>query len=379
MESEAAIKKPSAMANLNAIAKTNWITGATINRKEPEPNIRRFIPKRTITGKLKPDEPELQAEAESNTWDESKAETVQATAMRLGQDGVMMEENDDSYSDANDGSNYEDSDESNHEDNDESNHEDNDDSDDEDSFDSESNTVPKKIKQREEFTSKNNVYFDGYGYARRVGKEDDCYIEFSLDGNTLVIKWFICLEGGKLLLYHMIKDLEEKGEDFTDIRLIPTNLDPNPFDPNIFNPIKKNKLKLKTIKDLKAKKYIDEDDNFTKKYYDMIPNGYVVKKHVPNGNKVTYEFTPKYYRDMKRKVNNNYKAMGFEDAGNGEFIGTTAEIEATLESILGIRGGAKKRKTKRKQLNKTKRKPKYYKKTKRKPKHYKKTKRRTKK
>ena len=54
METSTAMKKPSAMANLNAIAKTNWITGATINRKEPEPNIRRFIPKRTITGKLKP-------------------------------------------------------------------------------------------------------------------------------------------------------------------------------------------------------------------------------------------------------------------------------------------------------------------------------------
>ena len=381
--SAAAMKKLSAMDKFIGLPRTNWITGAPINRKESGSKTRSFVPhKRTDTGKLKPN-PEPQDEIEVNTKAETKAETKDQTAERLGLglDKAMTEDNDDFTHEDNF-----DSDDLNSDDDDDGfngNLDSDPDSNPDSDPDSDQNT--NKDPTKLVFTSKNNVYFDGHGYARRVGKENKCYIEFSTHENTLVINQFICLNGGKLLLYHMIKDLEEeKGYVFTNIMLIAANLNPNPvnpalFDKDIFNQQnfeKDNEIFIE-MQDLK---YIDKDGNFTKKYHDMIPNGYI-EKYTDDEDRVRYRFTSKYYRHMKRKIIQNYEDMGFEAKGNGEFKGTKEEIEATLESILGIRGGTKKRKTKRrtKHNKKTKRRTNHNKKTKRRTVHYKKTKRRTKK
>ena len=348
--------------SLNMSITINRITGAKVVERPPKTSFTPTSKKRDNSGKLKPPpvDYELPAEAETKA---NVIETEADTAMRLGSEGVGIDylETIGSNHDDDDGSNHDDSDDDDHDDDGfNGNLDDNGSDADQDAYQDPTTLV---------FTSENNVYYDGHGYARRVGKENDCYIEFSVDETTLVIKQFICLNGGKLLLYHMIKDLEEKGYDFTNIKLTAVNLNPNQVNPKLFykdifnqqNFQKDNSIFIE-MKDLK---YIDGDGNFTKKYHDMIPNGYI-RKYIDN-DKVKYRFTPKYYHDMKRNVIENYKAMGFEYIGKAEFIGTKEEIKAILDIT---KGGAKKRKTKRK--------TKHYKKTKRRTKHYKKTNRRTK-
>jgi hypothetical protein len=364
---------------------TNRITGAKIvERPKATTSFTPTIHKRNITGNLKPDELPVQTEAEAEIKSEIKSETKEDTAARLGADGEV-EENDDFNTQDNDDYNS---------DSDGFNSNDDDDDDDDDGFNGnldDNGSDDEQDAHLKEFTSENNVYYDGHGYARRVGKENDCYIEFSVDENILVINQIICPEGGKLLLYHMIKDLQEKGYDFTYIRLIAANLNPNPFDPKLFDEVKFNQQNFEKNNpifiEMQAKNYIDENGEFTEKYHNMMRDRYVVKYIYKKGKqkgKVKYIYTPKYYRHMQQKVVGNYENMGFEKYDEDSFIGSKEYILAALETFIGddkIIGGSKKRKTKRKtnHYKKTKRKPKYNKKTKRKTQHYKKTKRKTKK
>jgi hypothetical protein len=284
---------------------TNRITGAKIvERPKATTSFTPTIHKRNITGNLKPDELPVQTEAEAEIKSEIKSETKEDTAARLGADGEV-EENDDFNTQDNDDYNS-DSDGFNS----------NDDDDDDDGFNGnldDNGSDDEQDAHLKEFTSENNVYYDGHGYARRVGKENDCYIEFSVDENILVINQIICPEGGKLLLYHMIKDLQEKGYDFTYIRLIAANLNPNPFDPKLFDEVKFNQQNFEKNNpifiEMQAKNYIDENGEFTEKYHNMMRDRYVVKYIYKKGKqkgKVKYIYTTKYYRQIQQKVVGNY-------------------------------------------------------------------------
>jgi hypothetical protein len=61
---------------------------------------------------------------------------------------------------------------------------------------------------------KYNLVFDmldmNHGYAARIGREDDCFIEYELARRVLSIHYFICLGGGKQLLADLLDALDIK-------------------------------------------------------------------------------------------------------------------------------------------------------------------------
>ena len=69
------------------------------------------------------------------------------------------------------------------------------------SLDSDSGSKNVPIKKNK--TSHNIIFdmlSDYHGYARRIGNESDCFIEYEYKNNILSINQFICTKGGKQLL-----------------------------------------------------------------------------------------------------------------------------------------------------------------------------------
>jgi hypothetical protein len=74
--------------------------------------------------------------------------------------------------------------------------------------------------------------------AFRPGREDDCFILFSIGNNILGIQYFICPVGGKELLRDTIQVLnknQSKVGSFENIELTAADLDPNKFNPKFYS------------------------------------------------------------------------------------------------------------------------------------------------
>ena len=101
---------------------------------------------------------------------------------------------------------------------------DDDDSDHSSSDDDDSYEKPRKYKK-----ISHNIRFDMVseykGYARRLGNEHNCYIEYEYKNHTLYILLFICPKGGKPLLNDLLKALEDKGLNVHTVKLTAASLD----------------------------------------------------------------------------------------------------------------------------------------------------------
>ena len=94
------------------------------------------------------------------------------------------------------------------------------------SLDSDSGSKNVPIKKNK--TSHNIIFdmlSDYHGYARRIGNESDCFIEYEYKNNILSINQFICTKGGKQLLDDLLKALNEKGLNVHTVELIAAGLD----------------------------------------------------------------------------------------------------------------------------------------------------------